>query len=110
MFEFLFKYPAAVFSRGTFVLLGPWPGWMLAAAIFLAAALLAVAIRRKRTRLAAPLNISRMALVWGLQSALAAILLLLLWEPAISITALRPQQNIIAVVMDDSRSMALADT
>ncbi len=39
-----------------------------------------------------------------------ALLLLLLWEPAISVTALRPQQNIVAVVVDDSRSMALKDT
>jgi uncharacterized membrane protein len=35
-----------------------------------------------------------------------ALLLLLLWEPAMSVAALRPQQNIIAVIADDSRSMA----
>ncbi len=33
MFEFLFKYPASVFSRGTFVLLGTWPRWALYGAI-----------------------------------------------------------------------------
>ena len=32
MFEFLFKYPAPVFSRGTFVLLSGWPMWVLGAA------------------------------------------------------------------------------
>ena len=29
MFEFLFKYPASVFSKGQFVLLGAWPAWIL---------------------------------------------------------------------------------
>ena len=39
----------------------------------------------------------------------AALLLLLLWQPAITVAELKPQQNIIAVVVDDSRSMAIAD-
>ena len=30
MFEFFFKYPSIVFSKGQFVLLGPWPKWLLA--------------------------------------------------------------------------------
>ena len=29
MFEFLFKYPPAIFSKGKFVLLSPWPVWLL---------------------------------------------------------------------------------
>ena len=29
MFEFLFKYPRAVFSKGDLVLLGAWPKWVL---------------------------------------------------------------------------------
>jgi hypothetical protein len=38
------------------------------------------------------------------------LLLILLWQPAIMVAELRPQQNIIAVLVDDSRSMAIADT
>ena len=38
MFELLFKYPQAVFSRGTFVLAGGWPAWLLVVAILAAAA------------------------------------------------------------------------
>ena len=37
------------------------------------------------------------------------MLLLLLWQPAITVAELKPQQNIIAVLMDDSRSMSIAD-
>ena len=47
--------------------------------------------------------------IWGMQSGMLALLLLLLWQPAVTIGELSSQQNIIAVVVDDSRSMALAD-
>ncbi len=101
MFEFLFKYPASVFARGTFVLLGSWPRWLLYAAMLAAAVLLFGLLWRRRSR--------RTALISLLQWATLAVLLLLLWEPAISVTSLKPQQNIVAVVVDDSRSMALRD-
>ena len=39
---------------------------------------------------------------------LAALLLFLLWHPALSVATLQPQQNIVAVVVDDSSSMAIA--
>ena len=29
MFEFLFKYPIPVFTKGKYILLGAWPGWLL---------------------------------------------------------------------------------
>src|SRR5579864_3265469 len=51
----------------------------------------------------------RSAGVWILQSALATLLLLMLWHPALSVATLRPQQNIVAVVVDDSASMATQD-
>jgi uncharacterized membrane protein len=41
---------------------------------------------------------------------LAAVLLLLLWQPAVTIAELKPQQDIIVFLVDDSRSMALADS
>ena len=108
MFEFLFKYPEQVFSRGTFVLLGDWPKWALFAAIALAGAGLGWLILR---RSAGSLRVKgfRSALVWLLQTALAAVLLLMLWHPALSVATLRPQQNIVAVVVDDSASMAVDD-
>ena len=41
--------------------------------------------------------------------ALAALLLFMLWHPALSVATLRPQQNIVAVVVDDSGSMSIQD-
>jgi uncharacterized membrane protein len=107
MFEFLFKYPEAVFSRGTFVLLGDWPIWLLLLAILAAAAGLGWVVwqRAGSGRVAG----ARSAAVWLLQTLLASVLLLMLWHPALSVATLRPQQNIVAVVVDDSSSMAQAD-
>ena len=109
MFEFLFKYPLSVFSKGTFVLLGSWPRWALLAALVSTAGLLAWTVWHRRAHLTSSMRGSRAVAVWALQSALVAVLLLLLWEPALSVAALRPQQNIIAVITDDSRSMAVMD-
>src|SRR5262249_37809231 len=106
MFEFLFKYPSTVFSKGKLVFAGSWPTWALATAIAIAGAGLAILVWRRRATLGRPL---RAAAIWGLQTAMVAVLLLMLWEPALSISALKPQQNIVAVVVDDSRSMALAE-
>src|SRR6202035_3897660 len=105
MFEFLFKYPAAVFSRGQFVFLAPWPAWLLGLAILLAAGALAWHVSRHRGLLSG----ARPALVWLLETALVALVLFLLWHPAISIATLRPQQNIVSVLIDDSRSMSIRE-
>ncbi len=108
MFELLFKYPASVFSKGTFVLLGGWPLWLLAAAILAAAIALGLLIRNRANGSSRVSGI-RSVLVWLLQTALASVLLLMLWHPALSVATLRPQQNIVAVVVDDSSSMAIDD-
>jgi uncharacterized membrane protein len=109
MFEFLFKYPSTVFSKGTFVLLGQWPLWLLIAALAVAALGLGWTIWSRRTRVAPTMRGRRTAVVWLLQSSLVCLLLFLLWQPALSIATLRPQQNIVAVVIDDSKSMATQD-
>jgi len=109
MFEFLFKYPSTVFSKGTFVLLGQWPLWLLIAALAVAALGLGWTIWNRRTRVAPTMRGHRTAVVWLLQSSLVCLLLFLLWQPALSIATLRPQQNIVAVVIDDSKSMATQD-
>ncbi len=101
MFEFLFKYPAAAFSKGSLVLLGSWPIWIFAATVLAAALALAYPLWRKRQTLRV-----RPIAVWLLQTALVSLLLLLLWHPALSVATLRPQQNVVAVVVDDSKSMA----
>jgi Putative glutamine amidotransferase len=110
MFEFLFKYPSPVFTKGRFVLLGTWPSWLLPVLIVAAAGGLALLIRYRLRDAAPKLKSWRAWVIWGMQSALVALILFLLWEPAMSVSELSSQQNIIAVVVDDSRSMAIADS
>lgn len=109
MFEFFFKYPAEVFAKGKLVLLGAWPDWLLWAAMIAVAGALGALLWRRRMQLRSTMHGRRVVAIWVLQSALLSLLLLLLWQPALSVTALKPQQNIVAVVIDDSRSMAVDD-
>src|ERR1017187_4161767 len=106
MFELLFKYPASIFHKGQFVFLTPWPVWALAIAILVAAGALFWHVRRNHGMLSG----ARPLAIWLLESGLIALILFLLWHPALSIATLRPQQNVVAVLVDDSRSMAISDS
>lgn len=110
MFEWLFNYPAAMFAKGQFVLLGIWPRWILALLIVLAGAGLGLLIWSRRAQFTSRMRGWRAGVVWLLQFSLAALLLLLLWQPAITVAELKPQQNVIAILVDDSRSMSIADS
>jgi uncharacterized membrane protein len=116
MFELLFKYPTTVFTKGRFVLLGAWPGWLLVVLIAAAVGGLGWLIWSRVRRLEPVKNVTpemqvrRAAAIWAMQSALVALVLVLLWQPAIVVAELKSQQNIIAVLLDDSKSMAIADS
>ncbi len=116
MFSLLFKYPLPVFTKGHLVFLSSWPVWLLPMLAVLAAAGLAALIRHRLRQAASAmrgevpaLSTRRAWMIWGVQSALVAMLLVLLWQPAMSVAELSSQQNIIAVVVDDSKSMATPD-
>src|ERR1035437_4803723 len=105
MFELLFKYPASIFHKGQFVFLTPWPVWALAIAILAAAGDLFWHVRRNHGMLSG----ARPLAIWLPESGLIALILFLLWHPALSIATLRTQQNVVAVLVDDSRSMSIND-
>jgi uncharacterized membrane protein len=112
MFTLLFKYPLSVFSRGQLVLLGPWPAWSLWVSMLLAAAGLAWLMRaRLRRNAAGPFTSGaqtwRAGAIWLLQTTLAVVVLVALWQPALTVTELKAQQDVIAFLVDDSRSMAI---
>ena len=110
MFEFLFKYPWTVFAKGKLVFLAATPVWVLGTLLVAAGGLLGGQVRRRLRAGGAPLGGPRAAAIWLLQTGLIALVLTLLWHPAVSIAVLKPQQNIVAVLVDDSRSMALRDS
>jgi uncharacterized membrane protein len=110
MFEFLFKYPASMFAKGRFVLLSSWPAWLLVLLIALSIALLVFLTHLRFSTRAPGLTKCRIWTICGMQSTFITLMLLLLWQPAITVAALTSHQNIIAVVIDSSRSMGIADS
>lgn len=105
MFEFLFKYPPAIFAKGKFVLLSGMPVWLLVLLIAAVGGGLFWNIRHRHS----VLSTARSTAIWLAETALIALLLFMLWHPAISVARLRPQQNVVAVLIDHSRSMGIAD-
>src|SRR3984885_11985278 len=110
MFEFFFKYPWPVFTKGKLVLLGSWPVWVLLLLIVVSVAGLGWLIWRSLPEAAPKMQTWRAGVGWALQSLLVTLVLVLLWQPAITVAQLKSQQNMIAVLVDDSRSMAIADS
>ena len=105
MFEFLFKYSPTVFRKGEFVFASGWPVWLLVILVLLAGGGLAWYLHRNRGRLEG----RQPAVIWSLQLGTVALVLFLLWQPAIGIESLRAEQNLVAVLLDTSRSMGLAE-
>ena len=105
MFELLFKYPLAAYRKGEFLFASGWPGWLLAALAALAAVALAWHARSVRSRVAGP----SLWAVWALQCVSAALVLALLWQPALAIQSLQNRKNAVAVLVDTSRSMSFGE-
>src|SRR5450759_2704444 len=98
MFELLFKYPASIFHKGQFVFLTPWPVWAMAIAILAATGALFWHVRRNHGMLSG----ARPLAIWLLESGLIALILFLLWHPALSVATLRPQQNLSLIHISES--------
>ncbi len=112
MFELLFKYPAIMFHKGEFVFGRAWPVWLLIALCASAAAYVALVAVRAGGRSVlpprAPVAGWLRPLALGVLSwATLAVLLLMLWQPALSVSSLKLRQNVVAVVVDSSRSMSM---
>src|ERR1700722_2025053 len=110
MFQLLFKYPLSTFANGQLLLPGRWPVWVLWIPALTSAPALTGLVASRLPRLPSGAWDWRKGLaIWLLESLMVAVLLLLLWQPAVTISELKPQQNIIAFLVDDSRSMGLVE-
>src|SRR5580692_2009701 len=98
MFEWLFKYPPTVFLHGQLMLRSAWPRWLLLLGVVVVGVLLAWALRGRRAADTQVTGRWRLPVIWLVQWAMAVLVLVLLWRPAIAINELVPQANIIAVL------------
>ncbi|MBM3761154.1 MAG: hypothetical protein FJW36_13000 [Acidobacteria bacterium] len=104
MFESLFLYPYRLFTKGEFLFASGWPVWLL---VFVSLALVAAVGYLVFKQHGDNLKGRRWIAIAALQGVVLCLVLFMLWRPALRVTALKPQQNVIAVVVDDSRSMLL---
>ena len=105
MFEWLFKYPAEIYRQAEFAFGTELaPAWWAGIAL-VAFALLAVTVLRGARLARWPVR--RRLAVFGFQAAALALILLLLAEPTLLVREIKPGANTVAVMIDDSASMAL---
>ena len=105
LFAFFFKYRPAVFEKGDFAFGSPTSVIVLllaGALIGVPAILTYAAVRGKSTR--------RDRWILGMLRAVAILLLVFcLFRPMLLLSAAVPQRNYVGVLIDDSRSMQIAD-
>ncbi|HEX6997395.1 MAG TPA: glutamine amidotransferase [Gammaproteobacteria bacterium] len=105
MFELLFKYSAATFERAEFTFASGWPVWLLIVLILLGAGAIGYTLLRRGQGL----GLGKLAVLGALQTLMLAIVLTLVWRPALVSQTLRPQENAVAVLLDTSESMSYGD-
>jgi uncharacterized membrane protein len=105
LFRFLFEYRPVIFQQGEFRF-SPTTGSYVAAAIAAGFVLLTIfTYRTVRTRGRAR---DRVVLT-ALRVAALLVLVLCLFRPVLVVKAAVPQQNFLAILLDDSRSMQIGD-
>jgi hypothetical protein len=102
--EFLFKYPPYLFEQGRFAFAAS--GLTSALVGVLAGAVIVVTVVLLR-RLHA--SRSERALLLGLRALAVAVLAFCLLRPVLVVSSAVPSRNVVAVLVDDSRSMRIAD-
>jgi uncharacterized membrane protein len=105
VFEFLFKYRPFLYEQGRLIFQPPVPIPVLIAIALAAIALIAVTYMRPLAK-ARPGD--RVALTL-LRAAAFAVIIFCLMRPALLLSSAVPEQNYLGILIDDSRSMQIAD-
>ena len=105
MWEFLFKYPAEMFARGTITLFGS--GWLYLAIVLAAA--IAIPTLLYYGRATSALRTTESAVLSLVRTATVALLVLALFQPTLTVSNVVSQRTIVGLLLDDSISMGIAD-
>ena len=101
MFEFFLKYPRMVYEQGELILAREWPLWIALAALLVAALVIGALLVLRRRAMPA----WQLAAIGVLQLAMVALVLLVIWQPAILTEQLRAGDNVVSLMLDVSESM-----
>jgi uncharacterized membrane protein len=105
VFEFLFKFRRVLFQEGEIAFATPWPVVLLVGL----ALLLAIPAVITYSRAGGKTTVADRAVLATLRIAALGIIVVLLLRPVLVLTSVVPQRNFLAVLVDDSRSMAISD-
>jgi uncharacterized membrane protein len=103
IFRFFFELSPVVFSQGEYRFAATTGSYVAALFVLAGAGLTIYAYRSGRGR---PRDRVMLA---GIRLAILAVILVCLFRPLLVVKAAVPQQNFLAVLLDDSRSMQIAD-
>jgi len=105
VFEFLLKYRPAAFTRSTLAFDPLLPVWVVLAVATVAVLLVMLSLARPGRPLATPVRMVLGTLRFGT----VALLAFCLCRPVLVVAESIGQRNVVAVLVDDSRSMRIAD-
>src|SRR5262245_17744202 len=105
LFEFLFKYRPLLYERGELSLGVSWP--ILIAGVALVALAVPTVLRYRSIQGKASTR-DRLVLT-GLRVAILALMLFCLFRPSLVFSTVVPQRSFVGILLDDSRSMQIAD-
>ena len=103
--EFLFKYRPVVFEKGRFAFAAGRPA-MIAAVVLVLLGLAVLGTYRRAVGHASPRY--RVALA-AIRATILIVLGILLLQPTLLVSTAVPQRNVVGILVDDSRSMTIAD-
>ena len=101
MFEFLFNFSLQTWQKSTFFFASEWANWMLAVCIVAAGVISFLSLYRQRQNLSQ----SRLGVLWILQTLVATLLLLMLWQPSLEVEEIAESENRLVILLDTSASM-----
>lgn len=102
MFELLFKYSREDYARSELIFVGNWPQWLIYGLVVLFVVAGVAGLYRRRGNS----SLSQLVTIGLLQALMVALVVVMLLQPTLTTERLRDGENSVALVLDNSESMA----
>jgi uncharacterized membrane protein len=104
VFELLFNHPLWAYRTGAFAFASGWPVWLLILLGAAGAVVICLTLLRRRF-----VGMPKLAALFVVQTTLLVSVLCLLWRPVLHVERVRDRENVLAVALDASSSMAYGE-